>query len=57
MSAVEGREDTAAFIMLVVTFWKIVNVKGLDADIRHHDPIQTVVCDPHDDRLEYLCSF
>ena len=32
VSAVEGREDTAAFIMLVVKFGKIVNVKGLDAD-------------------------
>ena len=54
MSAVEG---TAAFVMLVVKFGKIVNVKGLGADIRHHDPIQAMVCHPHDERLKYLCSF
>ena len=32
-------------------------MEGLGADIRHHDPLQAVVCDPHDECLEYLCSF
>ena len=38
MLDVEGRKETAAFIKLVIKFWKIVNVKGLGADVRHNDP-------------------
>ena len=57
MSNVEGREDTATFIKLVVQFWKIVNVKGLGADIRHNDPLQAAICDPEDERLTFLSTF
>ena len=57
MSTVEGKEGTAAFIMLVIRFWKIIDVKGVGADIRHNDPLQAVVCDPDDERLKYVCSF
>ena len=40
----------ADFIKKIVTWWKIVNVKGLGADIRYNDPLG-VIKNPQDTRL------
>ena len=35
---VEGKEDTAFFLQLVIKFWTIMNVKSEGADIKHMNP-------------------
>ena len=50
-------QDTAIFLKKVITWWKIVNVKALGADVRHNDPLQAAISDPHDKRLDYLLEF
>ena len=57
MEGEEGREDTAGFIKKVLMFWKIMNVKGIGADIRHNDEMEAVVSDPNDQRLDFLMEF
>ena len=57
MSTIEGREDTAEFIRIVVNFWKIMNIKGTGADIRHNDPREKAIDDPNDKRLDELLRF
>ena len=57
MEGEEGREDTAGFIKKVLMFWKIMNVKGIGADIRHNDEMEAVVSDPNDQRLDFLMDF
>lgn len=34
---------TINFLKLIVKFWKIVNVKGVGADIKFNDPLRAVV--------------
>ena len=53
MADVEGVQDTAVIIKKIVTWWKIISVKGLGADIRHNDRLG-VTKDPQDTRLDYL---
>ena len=50
----EGVKDTADFISLFVKFFKIVNVKGKMADIRHNDSRESVISDPNDERLTFI---
>ena len=52
---VEDVQNTAVFIKKIVTWWKIINVKGLGADIRNNNPLEGVIKDPHDTRVDYLC--
>ena len=57
MANVEGKEDTASFINMVVTFFRIVNVKSKGADIRHNNPLEGVITNEDDERLKFLCRF
>ena len=57
MSDVENVQDTAIFIKKVLTWWKIINVKGPGAGIRHNDPLEEVIRDPRDTRLDFLLEF
>ena len=41
----DDKYDTAIFLNKVITWWKIINVKGKGADIRHNDPLQAVISD------------
>ena len=53
----EDTKDTAIFIKKVLTWWKIMNVKGTGADVRHRDPLEEVIRDPSDYRLNILQEF
>ena len=57
MKDVDGVEDTSIFIKKVVQFWRIMNVKGKGADIRHNNPLEKVIDDPNDPRLTLLENF
>ena len=56
MKDVEGAADTAEFISLMTKFFKIVNVKGKGADVRHNDDREEVISDPNDQRLTFLTN-
>ena len=45
---------TINFLKLIVTFWKIVNVKGIGADSRFNDTLRTVMRFLDDPRLDFL---
>ena len=57
MANVDGVHDTATFIKKVISWWKIVNVKALGADIRHNDDLEGVIKNPLDPRLDFLLEF
>ena len=57
MKDVEALEDTSIFIKKVNEFWKIMNVKGLGADRRHNDPLEKIIEDPDDYRLDLIANF
>ena len=40
MRNVDGREHTAAFIKIVVNWWKIVNVKSIRIHVRFNNKLQ-----------------
>ena len=40
MRNVDGREHTAAFIKIVVNWWKIVNVKSIGIHVRFNNKLQ-----------------
>ena len=48
MRNVDGHEHTAAFIRIVVNWWKILSGKGTGVDIRFNNKLQAVVQDPLD---------
>ena len=43
MRNVDGREQTAAFIKIVVNWWKILNVKSIGVEVRFNNKLQAVV--------------
>ena len=47
-------DDTISFLNKFVKFWKIMNVKGLLADIRFRDPDRAVISSHDDCRLNDL---
>ena len=49
--------DTAIFINKVIIWWKILNVKAIGADTRHNDPLQAVINNPDDNRLNLILQF
>ena len=51
MGNVDGREHTAAFIKIVVNWWKMLNVKSMSVDVRFNNKLEAVVQDPLDERL------
>ena len=57
MQHIKERQDTADFITIAVSWWKVLNVKGTGADIRFNDDLQAVVRDPNDDRLQNILNF
>ena len=57
MKDVEGKEDTAFFLKLVIDFWTIMNVKSQGADIKHNNPLEEVIRSPDDERLDFLQKF
>lgn len=57
MKQFDGVEDTAIFINKVLSWWKIVNVKSKDIDVRLRDELQAVISDPSDKRLDTLLEF
>ena len=57
MRNVDGREYTAAFIKIVVNWWKILNVKSIGVDVRFNNKLQAVVQDPLEERLNTILQF
>ena len=57
MRNVDGCENTAAFIKIVVNWWKILNVKGIGVDVRVNNKLQAAVQDPLDERLNTILQF
>ena len=57
MRNVDGREHTAAFVKIVVNWWKILNVKSIGVDIRFNNKSQAVVQEPLDERLKVILQF
>ena len=41
MRNVDGREHIAAFIKIVVNWWKILNAKSIGVDVRYYQFVQT----------------
>uniref|UniRef100_T2M5R2 TRAF-interacting protein n=1 Tax=Hydra vulgaris TaxID=6087 RepID=T2M5R2_HYDVU len=54
---ISNSKDTAIFINKVITWWKILNVKGRGADVRHNDPLEAPICSPDDCRRNTLLQF
>nr|XP_047135436.1 uncharacterized protein LOC124812623 [Hydra vulgaris] len=54
---IKERQDTADFINIVVSWWKVLNVKGTGADVRFNDELQAVIRDRNDNRLENVLNF
>ena len=50
-------DGTIGFIELVMNFWKVVNVKGLTADIRFNDPLRSPIRSLDNSNLEFLTNF
>ena len=57
MRNADGREYTAAFIKIVVNWWKILNVKSIGVDVRFNNKLQAVVQDPLDEMLNTILQF
>ena len=57
MRNVDGREHTAAFVKIIVNWWKILNVKSIGVDIRFNNKSQAVVQEPLDERLKVILQF
>ena len=51
MRNVDGREHTAAFIKVVVNWWKILNVNSF---VRFNNKLQNVEQEPLDERLNTI---
>ena len=50
-------DGTIGFLELVMNFWKVVNVKGLTADIRFNDPLRSPIRSLDSSNLEFLVHF
>ena len=57
MADQNDREGTAIFIQKVITWWKIINVRGKGADIRHRNKLEAVFTDPEDSRFKTIHEF
>ena len=54
MEKYEGVIDTAIFIIKVLTWWKILNVRSNFQDSRLNDERLAPICDPKDKRLDTI---
>ena len=57
MRNVDGRGYTAAFIKIVVNWWKILNIKSRSVDVRFNNKLQAVVQDHLGERLNTILQF
>ena len=48
---------TVLFIRLVVKWWTILNVKNKGLDLRKRQPLQAVISDQEDTRLDFILEF
>ena len=48
MADQNDRQDTAIFIKKVITWWQIINVRGMGADVRHRNELEEVFTYPED---------
>ena len=53
-NAIKGAQGTITFLGKIINFKKIVNCKGIDADVRSRDPQRVPISFPDDPRLGYL---
>lgn len=53
----EDVEGTAIFIMKVLTWWKILNVRSQFKDLRQNDCLQAAITVPDDERLTTILQF
>ena len=53
----EDVEDTAMFIMKVITWWKIFNIRSQSKDVRQNDCLQAAITAPDDERLTTILQF
>ena len=54
---IKERRDTTDFINIVVSWWKVLCVKGTGVDIGFNDELQAVIRDPDDDRLQNILNY
>ena len=57
MADQNDREGTAIFIQKVITWWKIINLKGKGADVRHRNELEAVFTVPEDSRFKTIHEF
>ena len=58
MRHVDGREETAAFVKIAVSWLKILNVNCIGVDVRFNNKLlQAAVQDPLDKRLNTILQF
>ena len=57
MRYVDGREETAAFIKIAVSWLMILNVNCIGVDVRFNNKLPAVVQDPLDKRLNTILQF
>ena len=51
----EDKHDILIFLRKVIDWWKIINIKGEGADIRHNDPFEGTIKD--EPRLDAILEF
>ena len=54
LSADEEVQDTAKFVRTITDMWTILNVRSLNKDIHHANPLKAVIKSPDDPRLDQL---
>ena len=47
-------KDTANFIRIITDMWSILNVRSINKDVRHNNPLEAVIESPDDPRLHRL---
>ena len=57
MRHVDGRKEKAAFVKIVVSWLKILNVNCIGVDVRFNNKLQAAVQDPLDKRLNTILQF
>ena len=54
MRNIDGHEHMAAFIKIVINWWKMLNVMSIGVDVRFNNKLQAVVQDPLEERLNTI---
>ena len=53
----ENVDGTVNFLEKIITFFKIMNVKSPNEDVRQRDPLRTAIVSPDDSQLHFLTEF